>query len=116
MRCVLAEDVKLSLEMLFVKMTTLANTSVSIVGTENNKGLENERLCAAGCWSEDGTVGRHLTPAEDSEAQITGDPRKDGLILLEECWVVGLEENVTDGVFARLWQFRIDFSFCLALK
>jgi hypothetical protein len=68
MCCVLAEDVKLSLELFFVKMTPLANISVSIVGAENNKGLENERFCAAGGWSENGTVGRHLTPAKDSEA------------------------------------------------
>lgn len=116
MRCVLAEDVKLSPEMLFVKLTPSANISVSIVGTENNKGLENEGFCAAGGWSEDGTVGRHLTPAKDSETQITGDPRKDSLMLLDKCWVVGLEEDVANGVFTRLWQFGTDVSFCLALK
>lgn len=116
MRCVLAEDIKLSLEMFFVKMTLSANISIAIVGTENNKGLENERLCAAGGWSEDGTVGWYLTPAKDSEVEITGDTRKDGLILLDKCWVVGLEENVTNGVFTRLWQFSADVSFCLALK
>jgi len=116
MCCVLAEDVKLSLEMFFVKMTPLTNISVSIVGAENNKGLENERFCAAGGWSENGTVSRHLTPAKDSEAQTGGDPRKDRVMLLDECRVVGLEENVSDGVFTRLWQFEANVPFCLTLK
>jgi hypothetical protein len=58
------------------------------VGTTKTTGS----ICAAGGWSEDGTVARHPTPAKDSEAD-----RKDRLMLLDKCWVVGLEENVTNG-------------------
>jgi len=81
MRRVFSEDVELPLKLFLVKMSALADIVVSVVRTENDERLANNGLGAAGGRPKDGTVGRNLTPAKDSEAEATGDIGKDGLVL-----------------------------------
>lgn len=82
MRRAFPEDVELHLEDSLVKTSALADIVVSVVRTENDKGLANDGLGAAGSRSKDGAISRNVTPAEDSQAEVTGDIGKDGLVTL----------------------------------
>ena len=83
MRRAFPEDVELPLEVSLVKPSALADIAVSVVRTEDDKGLTNDGLGAVGGRSKDGTISRDLPPAEDSEAEVTGDIGKDGLMILQ---------------------------------
>ena len=116
MRRAFPEDVELPLELSLVKRSALADIAVSVVRMENDKGLKNDGLGAAGGRSKDGTISRDLTPAEDSEAEVTGEVGKDGLMILQRRWIVVFEKDVANGVLARLWQGGANVSLCLTLK
>lgn len=115
-RRVLPKDVELALEVLRVEHAAAGRRALAVVRAQHDEGLEDRGLLARCGGSEDGAVRRDLTPAEDAQAQLGGDFREERLLLLEADGVVGLEEDVPDGVLARFRKLATDLALSLALE
>ncbi|GFZ47935.1 hypothetical protein JCM24511_05682 [Saitozyma sp. JCM 24511] len=91
----LAEDIELTEEELFVKAALLTLLPGTIVRVEDDERLDDLGLLGLGGRAEDRVVGRDVTPAEDSEAEHAGNLLERGLLRGK---VLGREEHVSDGV------------------
>ena len=116
MRRVLPENVELTLKVLRVKRAAAGRRSISVVRTEDDKRLEDGGFLASRSRAEDGAIRRDFSPAEDAQAEVVRDLGEDGLLLLERDRVVRLEEDVTDGVLARVRELAADLALSLALE
>ena len=70
MRCLLAKNIKLSLEDLQVEGRVLTDVAIAVVRTKNHKRLEDEWFLAAGSGAKNGPVGGNLTPSKYTQAQV----------------------------------------------
>ena len=70
--CVLAKNIELALKVSLVERAILRSIPVTVVRAENDKRLQDERLFAAGSWTQDRSVSRNLSPAQDTNTELSG--------------------------------------------
>lgn len=93
----LAEHVELAQKVLFVKAAVLALLSLAILGLEHDERLHDLRLLGLGRRTEDGVVGRDVSPAQYPQTQLLGELRERLLLRLV---LSARKEEVSDGVMA----------------
>lgn len=112
----LSQDVELALQSGGIKSSVLAHGSVAVMSSEDDKRLEDDWLVAPGSRSKDSAIRRDRTPTEHTKAQVVGDLGEDRLVSLELDRIVGLEENISDGVLAWLRENTTEVPFSLSLE
>ena len=113
---VLAQNVELTLEVLGIERATARGVTVTVVGTQNDERLKDGRLLARRGGTENGPVRGDLSPAENTKAEVVRDLGENSLLLLKADGVVRLEENITDGVLACLWELATNVALSLTLE
>src|SRR5947199_9058340 len=107
---VLPENIKLSLEAVRVEGAILAHRPITIVRFEYDERLEDGRFLAASSRTEDGAISRDFSPAKHSHPKVMSDFCEDGLLVLKLSKIVRSEEDVTDGIFSRLWKLATEIN------
>jgi hypothetical protein len=117
----LAKNVELTLEVLFVEFAVLAFLRVGAVsGLEDYERLKDDRFARESSGTENGVVGRDVSPTENSKVEFIGNFGESLLLSLELSVVspVGTfgfaEEDVSDGVLPFFREFDTDFTFSLS--
>lgn len=110
--CVLAQDVELAAKVASVeRLFGLGRLcAIAVVRSQDDNWLQDLWLSAQGSGPEDGIVLGDLSPAEDLEVELGGDPAEDALVLLQRGRVSGLEEDVSNGVLAKGRECDIEVS------
>lgn len=98
----LAENEELSLKVLLIERIVLAGGAGTIVGLEDDEGLQNARLLASCGRTQDGAICGDFTPAKNTKAKLIGECLKGLTVTRSLLGVVGVEKDVTDGILAGL--------------
>jgi hypothetical protein len=115
-RCVLSEDVELSLEMLHVKRTLLGLGTIPVIGAENDKRLIDGGFFAFRGRTEDRPVRRNLSPPKHAEAEIVSDFGERSLLELALFIVERVEEDISNCILPGVWEDAAQVSFGLTLE
>jgi len=112
----LAQNIQLTLETSRVEASVLANGAIAVVVTENHERLEDRGFLAASRRTEDGSISRDLTPAEDAKSKLARDLGESGLVALELNRIVCFEEYIANSVLAWLREKATEVPLRLALE
>ena len=85
----------------------------SVVICEHDEGLQDLGLPAAACGSKNGSVRRHRSPTEDTEAELFCDSFERALLT---CEYRTRQEDVSDGVLSEGRESREKRVRCLSKK
>ena len=111
-----SENVELTFKVLCVEMTVAGGVTVAIGRAQDDEGLQDERLLARGCRTEDSSVRRDLAPSENSEVEVSGKLGEHGLLLLQADRIASLEKHIAHSVLTGFWQLAANVSLSLTLK
>lgn len=98
----LAENEELSLKVLLIERIVLAGGASTIVGLEDDEGLQDTRLLASCGRTQDGAICGDFTPAENTKPQLIGECLKGLTVTRSLLGVVRVEEDVADSILAGL--------------
>lgn len=90
--------------------------AVTVVIAKDNERLVDRWLLAASSRTQDSTVRWNFAPTKDAKTQSTGDVGKDGFEVFKLNGIVGFEEDIADGILARVGQNAADLSFSFSLE
>ncbi|KAI3478074.1 hypothetical protein L1887_60005 [Cichorium endivia] len=115
---VLAEDVELTAKVLLVEGLggVGGGGAGAVVVLEDDEGLHDLGLLGLGGRAEDGVVDGDVTPAEDAQAELVGDVGEGLDVLCARLVVLGVEEEVADGILSLRGELDAEVALGLAAE
>jgi hypothetical protein len=112
----LSKNIELTLKVCCIECSTLRGTTVAIVRSKHDEGLEDCGLLAAGSRAENGPIGRNFSPSEYAESQVVRDCGENILIALKLNMVIGFEEHISNSIFSGIRKNAADIPLSLPLE
>jgi hypothetical protein len=115
MRAMFAKDIKLSLKASLIKLAVARLISIAIVRVKDHKGLKDGRFLRAGRRTKNRTISRDSSPTKYAQPEVSRNIGKDGLVFFLLARVIGIEEDISNGIMAVFRQDSTEetFHFCL---
>lgn len=109
-----SEEIELPFKVPLFKGTILRGIPVAKVVAKHDKRLQDSRFFAFGGRAKNGPVGGNRTPTQDTETELGGHFSEGVLLFLALDFILGVEEDIANGVLAglgkRATQIHLDFA------
>ena len=111
-----SKDIELTLKVCCIECSALRRTTIAIVRSKHDEGLEDYGLLTTGSRAENGPIGGNFSPPEYAKSQIVRDGGENILIDLELNMVVGFEEHISNSILPGIREDTADIPFSLPLE
>lgn len=111
-----SKDIELTLKVCCIEHSALRGTTVAIVRSKYDEGLEDCGLLTAGSRAENGPIGGNFSPSKYAESQVARDGGEDILIALKLNMVVGFEEYISNSILSGIRKDAAEIPLSLPLE